>query len=841
MSSIYLRYSPVPVVISQSYEQDGFRNELGELITINFPNQWGSYTTSFATSGWISLAATSGIFLNTAGYVDASGLRVNSMLAQTYNRINSSGEIIPLYGGSNGGLLYKQTNDVVNTIPDFVYNTGINKLTNPNGAVGYPFYVSPGNDPSNPTKEIAQFTRLQLIPQTIVTSEDGASITKSAEVNISGADFFTSNITIGTGGSEYKNAILTHQGPDLPAEWIKVDYLKADGALWNRYPKRAVRIEKDRIIFYNEKPKWAILCDDDDYDNFDLETLKKEFGNNDTVQIIFAETLAIKYVKPALNITFPFVNRDPDTSSFSPLFDEGIPIEEPANPAFDIPAKTYQGYGLYVCPSTSQTTSSVEEEVPTDQEETSVGAAEQVNVTEFKNGYAFSVKKGAYLTMQIGPDAVGDWSCADFPANGYKFKPSTVNTISIRPDIHTSFNALAENIDFVIYGKYSPDYDNYEADVFGLNANNIPSGLTPAFMVDANISNAVIGTIGSGVIFEKYLDRAKTIPSGYFVDETPKVCINTNKPYIISSIVSGLNFLSNYSSLTISGVTFSNSILTEEIYLTPKPSIDNSGKYIANALLTLNAAGQIISRQPRKNPTIPDKPTDVEILIIGNNEFSIKWVDGEDGGSTIVNYLIEFSANNGNTWTEVPSDKILKGSNNQKSSTIIGLETSVLYLFRVKAQNSVGFSSASLPSSPVQSNNSVPQSPKDFTYTRFFGENSSEIQLSWREPDSQGLTQISGYIIEESDNNGISWVYYNSPSSLIVNTSEMIYGLTNELNYLYRISAINDSGQGTFNFIYSTGNVIVETAEEEEEVKKSEDVLSNWDFGSILFTGVCAT
>lgn len=398
---------------------------------------------------------------------------------------------------------------------------------------------------------------------------------------------------------------------------------------------------------------------------------------------------------------------------------------------------------------------------------------------------------------------------------------------------------LAENIDFLVYGKYSPQYDNYDPSMFGLNENNIPSGLIPAFMVDANITNAVSGTIGSGVIFEKYLDRAKTIPTGYKVDERPKVCINTNQPYTISSIISGLNFLSNYSSLTVSGVTFSNSILTEEIYLTPKPSADNSGKYIANALLTVNSAGQIISRKPLTNPTIPDKPTNIEVLTVGNNEFTIKWVAGEDGGSSIVNYIIEFSANNGNSWTEIPSGQILRGPSNQTSCTIIGLETSILYLFRVKSQNSVGVGPASLSSAAIQSNNSVPQSPKDFVYTRFFDENSSEIQLSWTEPDSEGLTQISGYIIEESDNNGISWVYYNNPSAPISNTSEIIYGLTNETNYLYRISAINDSGQGTFNFIYSTGNVIVDDVLEEEN-KKSEDLLSNWDFGSILFTGVCS-
>jgi hypothetical protein len=850
MASIYLRYSPVPVVISQSYEKDGFRDENGELIPVNFPNQWGSYTTSFASSGWISLAAGSGIFLNTPGYVDASGLRVNSIIAQNYMRMDDSGSGIALYPGNVGSLLYKQSDDVVGTVPQFVFNTGINKLTSPISAVGHPFYVSPGNDPDNPTKEVAQFLPLTLTPKIIITTETGPT-EKPASINISGANFFTTNITIGTGGNNYKGALLTHQGEGQGAEWIKTEYLEADGALWNRYPKRPVRIEQDRIIFYGEKPKWAILTKD--FSGLTIENIEEEFSSNDTVQIIFADTLSTKYVKPALNITFPFVNRDPDTSAFSPLF-ETTTIDEPADKLLEIPAKNYAGYSMYVCPIIAEVGSGMqgsavtpEGEAPADEEQTSVGAAAAeaaINAKPFRNGYAFSVKKGAYLDMQLGRDATSAWACADFPeGTGYKFKPSTANTISMRPNIHTSFNTLAENIDFLVYGKYSPEYDNYESNIFGLNDNRVPSGLIPAFMIDANINNAVSGTIGSGVLYTKYLDRAKSIPSGYLVDETPKVCVNTNKPYVISSIVSGLDFLSYYASLTVSGVLFSNSILAEDIYLSPKPLPDNSGKYITNALLTVNAAGQIVSRQPLINPTIPDAPTDIDSLITGNNEFTIKWVAGFNGGAEIVGYLIEFSANNGNVWTEVPAHKILKGSNTQTSCTIIGLETSISYLFRIKAQNSVGISSASAPSAPLQSNNNLPQSPKNFVYNRFFGEsNISEIELSWTPPDSVGASDISGYIIEESDNNGLTWIYYNSPSAPISNTSEILYGLSNDINYTYRLSCINNAGQSTFNFIYSTGNIYIEDEILiEEEKAKAEDVLSNWDFGSILFTGVCAT
>ncbi|NBW14130.1 MAG: fibronectin type III domain-containing protein, partial [Caulobacteraceae bacterium] len=581
------------------------------------------------------------------------------------------------------------------------------------------------------------------------------------------------------------------------------------GIGWNRYPKRAVRIESNRIIFYSTKPDWAATVTASDYDNFTLETILEEFGIGDTIALVNAETLDVIYVKPAISVSFAAIDQDPNTSfedyvtdiTFSEVLTEGD------NPT------TLTGYVMEVCPGTN---------LPDE--------------GTFVRAYAFSVKKGGYLDMKLEPDAKDSFTCGTDPTS-LTFKPSTVNTISIRPNIHTTFNSLAENIDFIIFGKTSTPLDSYNPLLFDLNENNVPVGLIAGFKVDANIPNAVSGTMSSGVIFSQFLDRNKTIPTGYFVDETAKICINRNNAYAISSIASGTGSLTHYASLSVSGVTYSDQLLAQEIYLTPKPNSGGTGKYVANALLTVNSAGQIVSRVSSTNPTVPSPPINLTLIINGNNECTLDWEDGEDGGRQIINYIVEFSANNGSSWTAVSEDNLLRYSKST-SCTVVNLQVSVSYMFRVKAQNSVGIGN---PSSSVSyiPNYNLPQAPANLSYNRSFGDTLSIIALSWSSPASEGSSAISGYVIEESENNGITWIYHNTIDSLITSTSETIYGLSNSSDYLYRVSAINQYGQGTYNFVYASGNVIPVSIEDQEQQQEQEDVLSNWDFGVVLFTGVC--
>ena len=755
-----------------------------------------------AAESYMWLVAKSGIRLITPGYVDASGLRAKNLLVENFSRINSAGEAVDFYDGEIGGLMYKYDSNTIASDDTLVVNTGIGKVTFPAGSTNSPVYVSDGGDEGTPTKELSTFSNIEFVPEKTITVGD-TTTTEPAEVNITDANFYTSNITIGDGGDSYKGTILTHQGAGLPATWAVAEYLKAEGVLWNRYPKRAVRIEDSRVIFYLTKPEWALIGDPDDYLGFNAEKLAEEIGVGDTLKLINAETLEAEYAKPAYSVTFAAIDNDPDTTIID-LFEQVEILDN---------GVTYQGLALRICPNAT------------------------INGdTAYVNGYAFSVKKGGYLSMQLEPEATDAWGCGDppFTDTPYTFKPSTSANISIRPDVHTAFNMLAENIDFVVYGKRNVDYGNYDPALFDVDPiSKIPVGLTPGFKVDANVENAALGTFVSGVTYEKYLDREKTIPTGYIVDENAKICINTNTPYSINSIVSGVGFLTHYADVTIPGTMYASGIIAEDIMLRPEPVADGSGKYVTNSLLTINSVGQVVSRRPSQNPTVPDKPRNVTLQVIGNDEFSIRWIPGDNGGTEIVNYIIEFSVNDGNTWTVVDESQILRGSSNQTSCTIIGLSTSLIYQFRVKAQNGIGIGDPSETSAASVPNNNLPQAIKNLTETRSFGATTSDISLSWDIPDSAGTSAINGYLIEESDNNGSTWIYYNTTENLITETSEIIYGLDPTKDYLYRIYPINDTGIGTYNFIRSTGIAT------EEVIQEDLDVLGNWDFGSILFTGVC--
>jgi hypothetical protein len=59
-------------------------------------------------------------------------------------------------------------------------------------------------------------------------------------------------------------------------------------------------------------------------------------------------------------------------------------------------------------------------------------------------------------------------------------------------------------------------------------------------------------------------------------------------------------------------------------------------------------------------------------------------------GSAVRNYIVEYSKNNGGTWT-----KVTKSVSTSTALTVSGLRTKTNYLFRVTATNDVGNSAAS--------------------------------------------------------------------------------------------------------------------------------------------------
>jgi hypothetical protein len=803
-------------------------------------NVLGAQNAQLAASGYMWLAAKSGVVLVSEGFVDVSGFRAKNLQFQDSYRIDVSGNIIDAYPGPTGAILFKYDQSTVSGIPDdkLLYDTEKSMITMPGYSYGA-LYVSSGTADNPDTHELASFTPVSFVPAITEAGEEGEEDTElsPAQVVIDATTIIKKDIQIYPNFDSYAGSILTHQGADTPAKWSEANYLEAEGVSWNRFPKRPVLIQDGRIIFYTEEPAWAQDWQDLPTGDEGIAILEAEFGTgNDTIELINLITRDIANVKFASEIRYILDQiSDPavEPELPGPAFEE-ISFVDPDGD----PDAVLTGIAVYICPGSPQW-------------KTRAGA--DVDEVYIGNGYAFSVTKGGYMDMQISPLAIDSFSCDTDTGDTFKFKPSTLNSISIRPETHTAFNMLGENIDFVVYGKRDTLYGNY-TEIFDRGDDNLPVGLIPALRIDANATNAASGNATSGVFFTKFLDREKVTPSGWSYDTRSKITINTNNPYIVSSLPTGVStiegvavtgYIHHYADLTINASLYSQEIISEDIYLKPKPLTDGSGKYITNALLTLDSNGKIVSRVPKGNAILPDAPRNIVLSQgngLGNSEISILWsAPLSDGNSEIIKYIIEFTINDSEEWTELPTGNYLLSRANElvKEASILGLNPLMSYKFRVAAQNSIGigpFSEASDLFTLAAS--SVPKSPLNFSANRIFDDTAySDIELSWSAND-QGVSEILGYTIQESDDGGNTWYNYNTYSNLIDSTTETISGTESLTDFYYRISAWNASGQSAYAYVYASGNYNPETDPDVAEENLAEQ-LSNWDFGTILFTGVC--
>jgi len=478
-------------------------------------------------------------------------------------------------------------------------------------------------------------------------------------------------IRIGPPLETYKGRILTHDGEGV-AIWGPSDFLRADGLNYNRFVKRSVAfniVNGDTILSTIFSFTTDLSVNEGGTGPVDAETIESEFGLTDTIAI-YTPTGKIHYCK--LAITIPqqsttedvtdtlasaslFINRDQLTVQFTPPIPDDWSLDD-----------------LKITTST------------------------QTNYI----AYAFSVQKGSYLDMQLEPGATDRFSTEGLDPEGTDpsvrselgFKPSTANTISIRPHVYTSFNKVAEDIDFAIYGYRKTLYNRYEPEWFNQDSNGLPTGITPAFYVHSYVENSFEGSIISGI--NRAAIRVPKDDSGnLLVDEiyadspipdlNPKLCINTKEPFALASLdnvktnsgdevgiyraVLRINDsdsvtygmpsgtlvvtempLTKYADLTVSGYLYSNNIVADSIYL----NFDNSvarPKYIANAPLTINNYGEIISLIPPAPPTPPGPPRFYSnrnsSIFESSDGVTVYWrAPVDDGRSPIYSYVIQYSS-----------------------------------------------------------------------------------------------------------------------------------------------------------------------------------------------------
>ncbi len=92
----------------------------------------------------------------------------------------------------------------------------------------------------------------------------------------------------------------------------------------------------------------------------------------------------------------------------------------------------------------------------------------------------------------------------------------------------------------------------------------------------------------------------------------------------------------------------------------------------------------------------PGAPTSVT-GIAGDGQVSLTWnAPASDGGTSITDYIIQYSSDKGSSWSAFPVSKSIS-----LSIAVTGLSSCKGYVFRIAAKNSVGTGSYSTQSSPV--------------------------------------------------------------------------------------------------------------------------------------------
>lgn len=183
------------------------------------------------------------------------------------------------------------------------------------------------------------------------------------------------------------------------------------------------------------------------------------------------------------------------------------------------------------------------------------------------------------------------------------------------------------------------------------------------------------------------------------------------------------------------------------------------------------------------NAGTPAAPTAVNATP-GTGSATVSWTAPANGGSAITGYVVEYSTDNGKSYTQVSE------ATTATSAQITGLTNGTGYMFRVRAVNANGVGEPSANSTsitPTGAQATAPAAPTNVAATA--GVTSANV--TWTAPTVNGGSAITGYQVEFSRDGGAT--YTKSPTT-VTQTSATVTGLTAGASYIFRVEAINAAG-----------------------------------------------
>jgi titin len=189
----------------------------------------------------------------------------------------------------------------------------------------------------------------------------------------------------------------------------------------------------------------------------------------------------------------------------------------------------------------------------------------------------------------------------------------------------------------------------------------------------------------------------------------------------------------------------------------------------------------------------------------------VSWSAASSGGSTITDYVVEYSTN-GSSWTTFND-----GLSTATSATITGLTNGTPYYVRVSAENAAG-SSTAVVSISTATPKTTPSAPSVSAIVA--GNQSLSVAFT---AGATGGSSITGY--QYSINGGSTWTTASGTSSPIT-----ISSLTNGTSYQVALRAVNVVGNG------DASNILSSTPRTVPNAPTISSITAGANQGSVAFT-----
>ncbi|MSX41812.1 MAG: hypothetical protein F2771_07915, partial [Actinobacteria bacterium] len=327
------------------------------------------------------------------------------------------------------------------------------------------------------------------------------------------------------------------------------------------------------------------------------------------------------------------------------------------------------------------------------------------------------------------------------------------------------------------------------------------SGLTPGTQYNFSVFARTAFGLGAATV-------ASVVPSGpsgpvvllnASAVDRGQVTINWSEPSnyngLLTSYAAGREMITGYRIETSIDPTVSASWTVNQTLTYPTTSyivsgIPNGRTVWIRVTPTSTRGDGVSSMIPVLPSTAPDAPTQL-VSVAGDGSVALSWIAPlGNGGLPIVGYQIEVS--NPNSPTSFPSPFIANTGNTTTSFTVLGLNNSSSYGFRIKAISASGLLSngATVTSSPIASGGA----PSQVSVTP--QTEGGVLAVTWAAPVALNGTVTRGYRIEVAP---VGNDYPATPLSAMIPTGTLSYrigGLTNGVNYKIRLTTIADTGPG---------------------------------------------